>query len=111
MYYRTFVRLCLYRKNKQKEPRNFYEVLSANYILLGKNCICASLEANRNTRLRTCGSDERLMLPPGRGDVPVAVLLIRCRPECHSKAGFSLDYRTSGSIPTKTHKRRLTAKQ
>lgn len=40
----------------EKEPRNFYEVLSANYILLGKNCICASFEANRNTRTRTCGS-------------------------------------------------------
>jgi hypothetical protein len=31
----------------------------------------ASLEANRNTRTRTCGSDERLMLPPDRGGVPV----------------------------------------
>lgn len=71
----------------------------------------ASREANRNTRTRTCGSDERLMLPPDRGGVPVAVLLIRCRPECHSKAGFSIDYRTSKSFPAKTHKRRLTAKQ
>ena len=61
----------------------------------------ASLEANRNTRTRTCGSDKRLMLPPDRGGVPVAVLLIRCRPECHSKAGFSLDHRTSESFPAK----------
>ena len=61
----------------------------------------APLEANRNTRIRTCGSDERLMLPPDRGGVPVAVLLIRCRPECHSKAGFSLDHRTSESFPAK----------
>ena len=30
----------------------------------------AFLEANRNTRTRTCGSDERLMLPPDWGDVP-----------------------------------------
>lgn len=61
--------------------------------------VVASLEANRNTRTRTCGSDERLMLPPDWGGVPVAVLLIRCRPECHSKAGFSLDYRTGGAFP------------
>lgn len=27
--------------------------------------------SNRNTRIRTCGSDERLMLPPDRGGVPV----------------------------------------
>ena len=39
-------------------------------------------------------------LPIG-GGVPVAVLLIRCRPECHSKAGFSLDHRTSESFPAK----------
>ena len=31
----------------------------------------ASHEANRNTRTRTCGSDERLMLPPDQGGVPV----------------------------------------
>ena len=40
----------------------------------------ASLEATRNTRTRTCGSDERLMLPPDRGGVPVvqSVPSLRC---------------------------------
>ena len=33
LHYRTFVRKCPYRKTVQKEPRNFYEVPSENYIL------------------------------------------------------------------------------
>lgn len=37
----------------------------------GRIVFIAPLEANRNTRTRTCGSDERLMLPPDRGGVPV----------------------------------------